>query len=112
MMYGEPTSPRLALALAQAQQRPQRPQQQAFGPPPTQQMQAPSTPQAQAPQQPHAQAPQQAGVQPQTRRPPLLAQEQIERDGVYRTICDYIAGMTDRYAVREYSRLFDPDVRV
>jgi len=27
-------------------------------------------------------------------------------------IADYIAGMTDRYAVREYARLFDPDVRV
>ena len=27
-------------------------------------------------------------------------------------IADHIAGMTDRYAVREYARLFDPDVRV
>jgi len=27
-------------------------------------------------------------------------------------IADYIAGMTDRYAVREYARLFDPEVRV
>jgi dGTPase len=27
-------------------------------------------------------------------------------------IADYLAGMTDRYALREYARLFDPDVRV
>lgn len=26
-----------------------------------------------------------------------------------RVICDYVAGMTDRYAVREYRALFDPD---
>ncbi len=29
-----------------------------------------------------------------------------------RTIADYIAGMTDRYAAEEYRRLFDPTVRV
>ena len=29
-----------------------------------------------------------------------------------RTVCDYIAGMTDRYALREYERLFDPYERV
>jgi len=28
--------------------------------------------------------------------------------GLERTICDYIAGMTDRYAVEEYQKLFDP----
>lgn len=27
-------------------------------------------------------------------------------------VADYVAGMTDRYAVMEYRRLFDPDVRV
>ena len=26
----------------------------------------------------------------------------------YRTICDYLAGMTDRFALKEYSKLFDP----
>ena len=26
----------------------------------------------------------------------------------YRVVCDYIAGMTDRYAIAEYRRLFDP----
>ena len=31
-----------------------------------------------------------------------------ENDGdVYRVVCDYIAGMTDRFAIGEYRRLFD-----
>jgi dGTPase len=29
-----------------------------------------------------------------------------------RLVCDYIAGMTDRFALEEYRRLFDPAVRV
>ena len=29
-----------------------------------------------------------------------------------RMVCDYIAGMTDRFALDEYGRLFDPAVRV
>lgn len=33
-------------------------------------------------------------------------------DGLERTIADYVAGMTDRYAVEEHRRLFDPGVRV
>jgi len=32
----------------------------------------------------------------------------IEERGLERTICDYIAGMTDRFAVEEYQKLFDP----
>jgi len=39
-------------------------------------------------------------------------QEPIERDGVHRVVCDYIAGMTDRFAVDEHQKLFDPTVRV
>jgi dGTPase len=42
---------------------------------------------------------------------PRHIQNQIERYGLERTICDYIAGMTDRYAVDEHSKLFDPTVR-
>ncbi len=37
---------------------------------------------------------------------------QIDRDGVHRVVCDYIAGMTDRFAVDEHRKLFDPLVRV
>jgi dGTPase len=39
-------------------------------------------------------------------------QGQLERDGVHRVVCDYIAGMTDRFAVDEHQKLFDPTVRV
>ncbi|MFN2146216.1 MAG: HD domain-containing protein, partial [Anaerolineales bacterium] len=35
-------------------------------------------------------------------------QSLIEKRGLERTICDYIAGMTDRYAVTMHNRLFDP----
>ncbi len=30
----------------------------------------------------------------------------------HRVICDYIAGMTDRFAILEHQRLFDPEARV
>ncbi len=46
------------------------------------------------------------------RQLPPRFQEQIERDGVHRVVCDYIAGMTDRFAVDEHQKLFDPTVRV
>jgi dGTPase len=36
----------------------------------------------------------------------------IERCGLERTVCDYIAGMTDRFALDEYKRLFEPYERV
>jgi dGTPase len=44
-----------------------------------------------------------------TAEPRLLPPEYQARaeDGLERAVCDYIAGMTDRYAIREYKRLFD-----
>jgi dGTPase len=36
-------------------------------------------------------------------------QSKIDQEGLERTICDYLAGMTDRYAIDEYNRLFDPN---
>jgi dGTPase len=39
-------------------------------------------------------------------------QERIQKDGVHRVVCDYIAGMTDRFALDEHRKLFDPLVRV
>ena len=36
----------------------------------------------------------------------------IEETGKERLICDYTAGMTDRFALEEYKRLFDPFERV
>ena len=32
----------------------------------------------------------------------------VAQRGLDRTICDYIAGMTDRYAIDEHRKLFDP----
>jgi dGTPase len=32
----------------------------------------------------------------------------VEKRGLERTICDHIAGMTDRYAIEEYQKLFNP----
>jgi dGTPase len=32
----------------------------------------------------------------------------VDHRGLERTICDYIAGMTDRYAIEEHQKLFDP----
>ena len=32
----------------------------------------------------------------------------IEERGLYRAVCDYIAGMTDRFAIEEHQKLFDP----
>ena len=34
----------------------------------------------------------------------------IERDGVARCVCDYISGMSDRYAIETYRELFIPKV--
>ncbi len=39
-------------------------------------------------------------------------QKRISLDGTRRAVCDYIAGMTDRYALDEYKKLFDPYEKV
>ncbi|MCX6067209.1 MAG: deoxyguanosinetriphosphate triphosphohydrolase, partial [Chloroflexi bacterium] len=39
---------------------------------------------------------------------PTQFQKNIALRGLERTICDYIAGMTDRFAIEEHQRLFDP----
>ncbi len=39
---------------------------------------------------------------------PNHVQAFIERRGLERTICDYIAGMTDRYAIEEHQKLLNP----
>jgi len=41
---------------------------------------------------------------------PNQFQAQIAKKGKERSICDYLAGMTDRFAVEEYQRLFDPSL--
>jgi len=43
---------------------------------------------------------------------PTEVQARISEEGLYRVVCDYIAGMTDRYALDEYRKLFEPYERV
>ena len=43
---------------------------------------------------------------------PDAAQKKIKADGVMRVVCDYIAGMTDRCALDEYKKLFNPYEKV
>ncbi len=42
---------------------------------------------------------------------PIHVQDMIEEYSLERTICDYISGMTDRFAVDEHRKLFDPSIR-
>ena len=42
---------------------------------------------------------------------PVIYREKLEREGVERVVADYIASMTDRSALLEYRRLFDPMMR-
>ncbi len=41
---------------------------------------------------------------------PRQFQDLFEVKGLERTVCDYLAGMTDRFAVEEYQKLFDPSL--
>jgi len=43
---------------------------------------------------------------------PFFIQKRVAIDGSRRAVCDYIAGMTDRYALDEYKKLFDPYEKV
>ena len=42
------------------------------------------------------------------RQLPDHIQRRLREDNLYRVVCDYIAGMTDRFALEEYKKLFDP----
>jgi dGTPase len=42
---------------------------------------------------------------------PTSTQERLKEAPVERVVTDYIAGMTDRYALEEWQKLFDPYVR-
>jgi dGTPase len=43
---------------------------------------------------------------------PPTTQSRLKREEKQRVICDYIAGMTDRYALDEYKKFFEPYERV
>lgn len=42
------------------------------------------------------------------RQLPASTQARLRSEDLYRVVCDYVAGMTDRYALEEYQKLFDP----
>ncbi len=49
------------------------------------------------------------------RRPELLppsVQEKLDTEKQERLICDYVAGMTDKFALEDYQKLFDPMSKV
>jgi dGTPase len=49
------------------------------------------------------------------KNPNLLGEataRRVDDGGLYRTVCDYVSGMTDRYLLDEHARLFKPVVRV
>ncbi len=46
------------------------------------------------------------------RQMPESTQARVEQVGLHRAVCDYIAGMTDRFALDEHQKLFDPATRV
>src|SRR3990172_1524172 len=49
-----------------------------------------------------------------TRHPEILPESLAampEAESRYRTVCDYVAGMTDRFALQEHAKLFDPGIQ-
>jgi dGTPase len=43
---------------------------------------------------------------------PPTTRSRLDHEDKYTVICDYIAGMTDRYALDEYKKFFEPYERV
>lgn len=50
-------------------------------------------------------------LQPLQLPPEVQQRVQTHPEGLHRVVCDYIAGMTDRYAIQEHKRLYDPEER-
>ena len=50
------------------------------------------------------------------KKPSLLGEttaRRVKKDGLHRTVCDYLSGMTDRYLLEEHQRLFaEPEAPV
>jgi len=42
----------------------------------------------------------------------ILKRAEQDNEPIARVVADYVAGMTDRFALDEYRKLFDPDERV
>jgi dGTPase len=43
---------------------------------------------------------------------PDWVQARMDGEALERVVCDYVAGMTDRFAMQEFRKMFDPDERV
>jgi dGTPase len=43
---------------------------------------------------------------------PRSAQRRVEEVGLHQAVCDYVSGMTDRFALDEHAKMFDPNVSV
>ena len=43
---------------------------------------------------------------------PNSVRDRQQDDSLERVVCDYVAGMTDRYALEEYAKMFDPSERL
>jgi dGTPase len=43
---------------------------------------------------------------------PAESRQRIGADNIHRVVCDYIAGMTDSYALSEFTRLFGPSEQI
>ncbi|MGH7991193.1 MAG: deoxyguanosinetriphosphate triphosphohydrolase, partial [Limisphaerales bacterium] len=39
------------------------------------------------------------------------AQKRLKKTGLHRAVCDYLAGMTDRYVLVEYRRIFGRETK-
>ena len=50
--------------------------------------------------------------EPKQLPPHVTRRAQEEGESIPRVIADYIAGMTDRFALEEFKKLFDPSERV
>ncbi|UCC64967.1 MAG: deoxyguanosinetriphosphate triphosphohydrolase [Anaerolineae bacterium] len=46
------------------------------------------------------------------RQMPETIQARLQETSLHRVVCDYVAGMTDRFALQEHAKLFDPSERV
>jgi dGTPase len=40
---------------------------------------------------------------------PAPVQARAQQEGALRVVCDYIAGMTDRFALEEHEKLYNPN---
>jgi dGTPase len=42
----------------------------------------------------------------------VATSKRLRQDGLHRTVCDYLSGMTDRYMLEEHARLFGADAAI